>query len=251
MRQTKLSMTQILRNEPWYFPMQAVLLPCFALAPWLLALFLPSDTGYLSSVHALMAVTINFPLYFSLVTYKYWPRQRLIWAALSGLADVNDLNKLTLLLKESKPSLVARIVAQGGFFASVGEGEISSILENPSSDVNTLMKVGGMMQEYKEYEVLELNGDRVVSMKQKLSPSRMVGIRPGSKAGSWYERPMRRHLQHLHLYVLGTLRGSKNIICGGLAAKFISDAVLACLCDRWECASLFQVDFLLSFGRLG
>lgn len=86
-------------------------------------------------------------------------------------------------------------------------------------------------------------------MKRKLSPSRMVEIRPGIEAGTWFERPLRWHLRHLHLYVLGGLRASETLRVGEYVCK--SSTILCfyvCALKGGELRSLTSV-FLLSFMR--
>lgn len=128
------------------------------------------------------------------------------------MADARDVTRLAALLGEGKAELVARLVAQCGFFSRAGENIGSCAIECRNSDVDSMIKVGGVVQEYEEYQVLEFQGrEALAGATCTLSPSRMVVICDGHEEGLSHEESVSEHADNLHFCVLGKRLKSETL----------------------------------------
>ena len=134
----KTSFSNILKNEPFYFLLQAISLFLYAAAPWTVAL-LSSDGSYISKAADAAGIGTAVMAGFAYISETFWPNQRLLWAALRFFADVHSLSRLPRLFEGSmtKVDFVRHLVTQGGFF----DPQFPTVCHYPSIHNNLLQEI--------------------------------------------------------------------------------------------------------------
>lgn len=206
---TKMSFWKIVSNEPLYFLLQLACLALYGATPWTVAL-LSSEGSYISKAADAAGIGTAVMAGFAYVSETFWPAQRLLWAALHGMADVRDLSRLAQLLEVDKAEVVRQLVEKSGFFSAVGENLGACSLQTKSSPCDTLLRVGGVTQIYERYEIVEINGEEKSSgAEATLSPCRMVSLSDEYSPGRWHEEGVDEHSSHMHVYVLSDKKGEE------------------------------------------